>query len=122
MIPGMVFFGSWVSAMGSSVFSNAASISDRSRGSVKASFCAVLLCDGSLKSSVPKLAYATVKNTACNSINRHVWEPCHSNAVLCQECPTHMQVSSVLQQYMLDDLLLVAVDIRHHDSHHKTVL
>ena len=32
-----------------------------------------------------------------------------------------MQVSSVLQQYLVDDLLLVAIDIRHHDSHLKTL-
>ena len=33
-----------------------------------------------------------------------------------------MQVSPVLQQYMVDDLLLVAIDRRHHDSNHKIVL
>ena len=33
----------------------------------------------------------------------------------------HMQVSSVLQQHFLDDLLLVAIDIRKHDSHRETV-
>ena len=33
----------------------------------------------------------------------------------------HMQVSSVLQQFLVDDLLLVAVGTQHHDSHHKTV-
>ena len=54
----------------------------------------------------------------------------HKCAVLCQECSTsvgrhrscHMQVSSVLQQYVVDDLLLVAIDMRHQDSRHKTVL
>ena len=30
-----------------------------------------------------------------------------------------MQVFSVLQQYLVDDLLLVVIDIRHHDSHQK---
>ena len=34
----------------------------------------------------------------------------------------HMQVSSVLQQCMVDDLLLVAIDTRRHDSHLKIVL
>ena len=34
----------------------------------------------------------------------------------------HLQDSSVLQQKMADDLLLVAIDTRHHDSHHKTAL
>ena len=34
----------------------------------------------------------------------------------------HLQISSVLQQYLVDDLLLVAIDTRHHDSYHKTVL
>ena len=33
-----------------------------------------------------------------------------------------VQVSSILQQYMVDDLLLVAVGTQRHDSHHKTVL
>ena len=33
-----------------------------------------------------------------------------------------MPVSSVLQQYLVDDLLLVAIDIRHHNSHRKIVL
>ena len=33
-----------------------------------------------------------------------------------------MQVSSILQQNMVDDLLLVAIDTRHHDSHHEIVL
>ena len=28
---------------------------------------------------------------------------------------------SVLQQYMVDDLLPVAIDTRHHGSHHKIV-
>ena len=41
-----------------------------------------------LVSSVPKLAYATVKNTVPNSIDRLVWEPCHSYAVPCQERST----------------------------------
>ena len=80
--------------------------------------------------SVPKLAHATVSNTARDSIDRLVWEPCHSYAVPCQGYSTsvgrhhscHMQVSSVLQQYLADDLLLVAIDTRHHDSHHKTAL
>ena len=31
-----------------------------------------------------------------------------------------MQVSSVLQQCMEDDLLLVAIDTQHRGSHHKT--
>ena len=83
-----------------------------------------------LVSSVPKLAHATADNTVRNSIDRLVWESYHKCVVLCQECSTsvgrhrscHMQVSSVLQQYVVDDLLLVAIDIRHHDSHHKTVL
>ena len=83
-----------------------------------------------LVSSVPKLAYATAKNTVRNSIDRLVWEQCQSYAVLCRECSTsvwghhscHMQVSSVLQQCMVDDLLLVAIDIPHHDSDHRIVL
>ena len=33
-----------------------------------------------------------------------------------------MQVSSVTLQYMVDDLLLVAIDSRHHHSHHNIVL
>ena len=87
-------------------------------------------CAMALIPSVPKLAHATVSNTARNSIDLLVWEPCHSYAVLCQECSTivemhhsyHMQVSSILQQQMVDDLLLVAVGTQHHDSHHKIVL
>ena len=109
------FSCSWTPAMGSSVFSNAASISDRSRAFVP---------------SVPELAHATVSNTVRGNIDQLVWEPCHNYAVPCQVCSTsvwghsscHMQVSSILQQYMVDDLLLVAIDTRHHDSHHKTVL
>ena len=34
----------------------------------------------------------------------------------------HSQVSSVLQKYMVNDLLLVAIDLRNHDLHHKIVL
>ena len=33
-----------------------------------------------------------------------------------------MHVPSVLRQCKVDDMLLVAIDIRHQDSHHKTVL
>ena len=78
----------------------------------------------------PCLVHVTAENTVRNSIDQLVWEPCHSDAVLRLECSTSvwwrrscpMQVSSVLQQHMVDDLLLVAIDIRHHDSHHKIVL
>ena len=33
----------------------------------------------------------------------------------------HMQVSSILQQCMVDDLLLVATGTQHHGAHHKIV-
>ena len=130
MIPATDFPVAGLPAMGSSVLSNAASISDCSRESVMTSFCAGLLRDGSFVSSVLKLAYATAENTVRGSIDRLLWEPCHSYAVLRQECstsvwghrPCHVQVSSVLQQSMVDDRLLVVVGTQHHDSHHKTVL
>ena len=66
----------------------------------------MLLCDGPSSPSFPKLAHATASNTARNSIDRLVREPCHSYAVPCQGCSTsvgwhgscQVQVSSVLQQ------------------------
>ena len=79
---------------------------------------------------VPKLTRATVLSTARNSIDQLVWEPCHNLTVPCQGCSTsvgvhrscHMQLSSILQQCMEDDLLLVAVDTQRHGSYHKIVL
>ena len=84
----------------------------------------------SFVSRVPKIAHATALNTARNTIDQLVWEPCHNYTMPCQGCSTrvgkhhscHMQVSSNLQQCMEDDLLLVAIDAQHHGSHHKTVL
>ena len=78
---------------------------------------------------VPKLAHGTVSNTVRSNIDQLVWKSYHRCVVLCQECSTivevhrsyHMQVSSILQQYVVDDLLLVAVGTQHHDSRHKTV-
>ena len=49
-----------------------------------------------LVSSVPKLVYATVSNKARNSIDRVVWEPCNSSAVLCQECSTSVGRASYM--------------------------
>ena len=80
--------------------------------------------------SVPKLVHATVSNTTRSTIDQLVLESYHKCILLCQELCTiveehhsyHMQVSSIFQQYMVDDLLLVAVDIQHHDSHHKIVV
>ena len=81
-------------------------------------------------SSVPEHAHATVLNTVRCNIDQLVWESYHKCVVPFQECSTivevhhsyHMQVSSILQMYMVDGLLLVAVGTQHHDSHHKTVL
>ena len=64
------------------------------------------------------------------NIGQLVWESCNSYAVPCQECSNsveeyhscHKQVSVVLQRYKEDDMLLVAIDTKHHDTHHKTVL
>ena len=93
-------------------------------------FCTVLLCDGPLYPVFPSLFTRLWGITARNSIDRLVWEPCRSYAVPCHECSTsvgahrsyHLQVSSVLQQYMVDDLLLEASDIRPLDSHHRDCL
>ena len=76
-------------------------------------------------SSVPKLAYATGKNAARKSIDLLVWEPMPQLRSALSRMFTgvgkhrscHMQISSILQQQMVDVLLLVAVDTRHHDSH-----
>ena len=92
-----------------------------------------LLCRSAVRwplvSSVLQLVCATAGKTVRNSIGRLVCEPCRGYAVVRQECSTsvwrhrscHMQVSSVLQQYMVDDLLQVAIDIRLLYSHQKIV-
>ena len=124
MIPATDFPEAGIPPMGSSVFSNAASISDRSRDSVNASFVRSAV-RWPLVSSVPKLAHATVKNTQQHRSargNHAIATQCLVKNVPSGHLSCHMQVSSVLQQYMVGDLLLVAIDIRHHDSHHKIVL
>ena len=79
---------------------------------------------------VSRLAHATALSTIHNSIYQVAWEPCHNYTGSCQRCSTsvgwhhscHKQVSSILQQCMVDDLVLVVVDTQHHGSHHKIVL
>ena len=79
---------------------------------------------------VSRFAHATVLSRTRNSIDQLAWETCHNYTVPCQRYPTsvwephscHMQVSSILQQCMEDDLVLVVGDIQHHGSHHKIVL
>ena len=81
MIPATDFPVAGLPAMGSSVFSNAASL-DLIAHVLVFSEGVFSLCHSAVRwplvSSVPKLAYATVKNTVRNSIDRLVWEPCHS--------------------------------------------
>ena len=79
---------------------------------------------------VSRFAHATVLSRTRNSIDQLAWETWHNYTVPCQRYPTsvwehhscHMQVSSILQQCMEDDLVLVVGDIQHHGSHHKIVL
>ena len=63
------------------------------------------------------------------NIGQLAWESYQNYTVLCSDCSTsveghlscHKQVSSILQQYKEDELLLVAMDTQYHDSHYKTV-
>ena len=50
-------------------------------------------------------------------IYQKIHDSCHEMHHSC-----HMQVSSILQQCMDDDLLLVVGDTQHHGSHHRNVL
>ena len=80
------FSCSWTSSYGfQRFFSNAASISDRSRDSVKGVFCAALLCDGPSYPVFPSLPRRLYRVQYVKSIDRLVWEPCNSYAVPCQE-------------------------------------
>ena len=74
-----------------------------------------------------RFAHASGLNTTHNSIGQLAWEPCPNCTVPCPQCSTSVEghhsyrvpVSSILQQCKEDDLLLVAFDTQHHDSHHK---
>ena len=74
------------------------------------------------------LAHATVSNTARNSVDRLVWEPCHSYAVPCQGYSTSVGGASFMPHAGIFSPtatfggFLVASDTRHHGSHHKTAL
>ena len=93
----------------------------------------VFLCRTAVRwSFVPnvlKLAHAAVSNTVGSNIDHLVREPCHNIAIPYQEWSTnveehrscHMQVSPIWQQYITDDLSLVAIDTRLHVSHKMTV-
>ena len=80
--------------------------------------------------SLSKFAHAAMSNTVRSNIGQLVLESYHNYTVLCQECSTsveehhscRVQVSSILQQWMVDDLLLMAIGAQHHGSHHKIVL
>ena len=69
-------------------------------------------------------------STTHNNIYQLAWEPDQNYQVLCQGCSTsvkahhscHKEDPSILQQYKEGDVLLVALDTLHHDSHYKTVL
>ena len=93
-------------------------------------FCTVLLCFGVFfpvfPSSLTRLCRIQYAATSVSSCGNHTI----TTRVLCQECSTsveehhscRVQVSSILQQWMVDDLLLMAIGAQHHGSHHKIVL
>ena len=89
-------------------------------------FRAVLLCYGPSSPELTRLCRIQHVTASVSSCGNHAIT---TQSFLKEVPPSvgghhscHMQVSSVMQQCEEDDLLLVAIDTRHHGSHHKTAL
>ena len=130
MIPATDFPAAGLPAMGSSTFSNAASISDLSRDTVRTllvpcSCAMVLSLQGSKVRTRDCVEYSTKQHGSprvgtmqkLHSALSRMFPPASGRHRSC-----HLQVSSIWQQCTEEDLLLVATDKQHHGSHHETVL